>query len=321
MPRADYIAITSSPLYRLGTKRDLATLLGVELSELNQLVSDELYEEWTKKAAGKKDRIIEQPKRELAAVLARLQSVLSRVETPPWLMSGKKRTTPQDNAAIHAANSYAITVDIAQFYQSTKREYVYSAFKNLFGHTEDVASILASLVTYKGHIPTGTAPSQLVAFWAYKQTLARIQRLASLKGITMSLWVDDIIFSSPKPFPKNWVRDVQKIALEVGLSLKTNKTRYYSAKDHKSYTGTAVTPDGRMTVKNEKRKEIMDLVAGCRVESLNLKEARSLFGKLSAQRRNEPAFCEGMHSRLQPHLRQLERDKLAQKKKRRVGKR
>ncbi len=178
-----YISIEQSKLYRIGRKKDLSAILGVSLAELKLLTSDNNFKEWKKNQKGK-DRIIEQPNAELKLVLSKLHSFLKKVETPDWLLSGKKKIKPRDNADYHSKNQYMMTVDIKGFYQSTKREYIYSMFKNIFGQIDDVASLLADLVTYKGHIPTGAATSQLVAFWAYKQTFNRIHKLCVANDIS-----------------------------------------------------------------------------------------------------------------------------------------
>jgi hypothetical protein len=306
MSQPKYIPITKSRLYRLGRKADLAERLGLSLPDLKKLASDNFYREWVKQEKGKKDRTIEEPRPELANVLSRLHNLLKVVETPPWLMSGKKKISAQDNARIHQNNPHAITVDIASFFQSTRREFAYKAFRDLFKQTNDVASLLADLGTYKGHIPTGTATSQDIAYWAYAQTFERIQKLCQVNGIIMSLWVDDITFSSTKPFPKNWVPSIQAIAKSVELSLKTKKTKKYNPSEHKIITGSAISPDGDIRVKNEKRKEIVDILKGGRVEDLNLKETRSLLGKLTSQRQNEKDFFDGVYSRSRAHLKKLE---------------
>lgn len=308
MPREiEYVSIEKSKLYRIGRKRDLAKLLSIETSELIGLAHDTNYKEWSKKQPGKKDRTIEEPLPLLAKTLSELQSVLSKVETPPYLMSGKKRIKPRDNAEIHQFGKYVTNVDIERFFQSTKREFVFLAFKNDFQQTSDVASLIADIATYKGHIPTGTATSQLMAFWAYRKTFDRIYKLCVSKNIKMSVWVDDITFSSDKPFPNNWVRDVTKIMAEVCLTLKASKTKKYKLKDFKTVTGSAISPDGRIVVKNEKRKEIIDLLKNKKVEDLRLREARQLFGKLVAQRQNETAFFENVYQRCKVHLRKLEK--------------
>ena len=156
---------------------------------------------------------------------------------------------------------------------------------------------MSDIVTYKGHIPTGTSTSQIVAFWAYKKTFDRIHKLCLDNGITMTLWVDDIVFSSDIPFPKNWVYDIQKIMNNVSLNLKIQKTKAFSKKEFKLVTGTAISPKKEIRVSNKKRHEIIKLLNGRSVEDLNLKELMSLRGKLVSQRQNEVDFMNGVYQR------------------------
>lgn len=304
--------IERSSLYRLGRKKDLSRLLGVSLTDLKKLASDENYKEWSKKQTGKKDRVIEQPLPPLEVVLGRLHMLLSRIETPPWLLSGKKGVKPSDNARYHLKNGHMINVDIEGFYQNARREFVYRAFIHEFGQAHDVASLLANLVTYKNHIPTGTATSQIIAFWAYKKTFERIYGLCKSHDILMTVWVDDITFSSQKPFPKDWVKNIQSMMKQVGLSLKTAKTKSYSPKCYKIATGSAISPEGDIRVKNEKRHEILEVIKDKRVELLPLKNARQVLGKLVAQRQNEPEFFSNLYARTKKRVQIL----LKRKKKR-----
>lgn len=286
----------------------------MEISKLKTLSEDFNYKEWFKKEKGKKDRLIEEPLPELSAVLSKLHCVLRKVETPEYLFSGKRFTSAHHNAEYHKEKKYMITVDIEKFYQSTKREYVYTMFRDTFEQYNDIASLLANVVTYQGHIPTGTATSQLIAFWAYKKTFDRIYKLCRQKNITMSVWVDDITFSSSQPIPERWVKDIKAIMSEVHLSLKANKIKKYSANDYKVVTGTAISPSGGLKVKNQKRAEILALIEGRRVEDLDLKETRSLFGKLNAQRQNEGGFFQNVYERSKKRLVKLEKRNRARKK-------
>lgn len=311
----EYISVEESKLYGLRRKRDLANLLGISPSELNSFRGDENYEEWPKKTPGKKDRIIEEPLLPLAKALGKLHGLLSLVETPSYLMSGKKKVKPRDNAEIHQHGAHMINVDIEQFYNSTKREFVFETFKKVFKQADDVASVLADITTYKGHIPTGTATSQLMAFWAYKQTFDRIHKLCQSKNITMSVWVDDITFSSDRPLPRNWVKDISKIMTEVELSLKAKKTKIFTSKEYKTVTGTAISPAGEILVKNEKRKEIVDLLRERKVEDFRLKEARQLLGKLTAQRQNEADFFDSVYERCKQRVKKLEKARVKSERK------
>ncbi len=242
-------------------------------------------------------------------VLSKLHNILSEIQTPDYLLSGKKRIKPRQNADLHATNNFMINVDIAKFYQSTKKKYIFSAFKSIFDLSPDVSDLLANLVTYKGHIPTGTATSQAIAYWAYKKTFDRIHMLSLCQGILMSVWVDDIVFSSKTPLPKGWVKEISKIFYEVELSLKLQKTKKYNSKDFKTVTGTAISPKGELFVKNQKRKEIIDILRKKTVEDLNLKQSRSLFGKLTAQRQIQADFFEDVYKKTKKHLKSLEKNK------------
>lgn len=304
MEQHKYLPIERSGLYRTGTKRNLAALLGISVTVMKELASDENYKEWYKKEKNK-SRLIEEPRAALDKVQKNLFAQLRKIQMPPWLKSGQRGIKPQDNALAHCGNVFLVNVDIEAFFQSTKREFVYRCFQNEFRMTDDVASILADLVTYKGHIPTGTSTSQIMAFWAYKKTFERIQRLCESKRIEMTLWVDDITFSSPKPFPRGWTSDINKILGDVDLCLKTKKTKRYSNHEFKTVTGSAVSPEGHLLVRNAKRKEILDILAHRRVEDLTLKEARSLLGKLASQRQNEPDFFDDVYSRCKRHIRLL----------------
>ena len=296
------IPIESCGFFRLGTKRDLAKLLGYSVSDLKQFAKDECYTEWPKRGKNGKIRIIEQPSPELGRLQKRVHKLIRKVETPPWLMSGKRGISSQDNALVHCESPFVINVDIEKFFQSTKREFVFLCFQREFQIRSDVASLLADLLTYKGHIPTGTSTSQLMAFWAYKKTFLRICRLCEENDIVMSLWVDDITFSRSSPFSKNWVKSISHILKTVDLQLKINKTKKYSARDYKIVTGSGISPDGLLVVRNEKRKEILGLLGSRRVEDLPAREARSLFGKLTSQRQNDPDFFSPMYRRCRAHL-------------------
>lgn len=104
-------------------------------------------------------------------------------------------------------------------------------------------------------------------------------------------------------------RDVEGILAEGKLFLKHQKTKKYKSSDHKVATGSAISPSGELRVKNAKRKEILDILKGRRVEDLGLKEAQSLIGKLVSQRQNEAKFFNNLYLRARERLRVLERRK------------
>ena len=302
------LPIVKSELYRLGTKKDLARLLRVPAGDLKRLTRDENYREWPKREKNNKVRIIEEPLPTLKSLQRRLHQLLCKLETPSWLMSGKRGISPQDNARAHINEPFVVNVDIDGFFRNTKREFVYRCFQRTFGMRDDVASLLADLVTYKGHIPTGTPTSQLVAFWAYRPTFERLHAMSEAKGIRMTLWVDDITFGSTTCFPRGWTQTVNRQLSFVDLRLKVAKTKRYGESEHKLVTGSAITSDGRLTVRNAKRKEILDFLGSRRVENLSRKETQRLLGRLASQRQSDPDFFSSLYRRSRRHLANLNAD-------------
>lgn len=297
--------IERSPLYRLGKKSCLSCILQFSTSDIKMLRSDENYDEW-EKIEKTKNRTIEQAKPRLRKIHKRLHVLLQRIETPPYLKSGIKGSTIQSNAEIHASNHYMLKLDIQNFYQSSKREFVFTMFRDNFQQTPDVASILADLVTYKGHIPTGTSTSQIIAFWAYKKSFDKIYQLAQNASITMTLWVDDITFSSKNPIPKDFIEKVSSILNSVNLQLKTEKTESFGKENYKIVTGCALSPCGDLKIPNKKRKEIINITKGKSIESLPLDVLRTLIGKISAQRQTESDFFKKIYERALKQKKYLE---------------
>ena len=286
--------VKQSPLYRLGRKKDLATLLNVSVGDFSTLKQKSNFKEWT----NKQGRLIEEPAHTLKVLLSYLHKILQRIETPLYLMSGKAGVSSQCNATKHLETPYMINVDIEKFYQNSKREFIYSMFKDTFEQTNDIASLLADITTYDGHIPTGAPTSQILAFWAYKKTFDKIDTLSKSHDIIMTLWVDDITFSSKKPFPSNWIEDIKKILNKVDLNLKDNKTIKKTKNQFKGVTGTAISPQGEKKVKNKKRHKILKIIEEQPIEQMPEKTINSLLGQLSAQRRNEPSFFQNTYERV-----------------------
>jgi hypothetical protein len=101
-----------SPLFRLRSKRRLAKLLRVDLPELRRLArqSDTLYTEFEvdKKSGGK--RGVENPRRALKLVQARISRLLCRIAPPDYLFCPVKGRCYVRNAAQHRGQRVVISV-------------------------------------------------------------------------------------------------------------------------------------------------------------------------------------------------------------------
>ncbi len=259
MPQHKTYGLEKSPFFKVKSKRRLCSILNTSPYALKDLTTQENY--WIYDHVNpnnKKVRKIYAPKPEIKRIQKRFQELLSRISTPQYLFSGKKNICYIDNAEYHRMSIHAITIDIREFYTSARKEYIFKFFKHHLQMADDAAWLLADITTYNNFLPTGSPASQLLAFWAYKETFDRIENLASINNAKFSLFVDDMAFSSTIPFTKNFSFLVQSELNKVSLEINKRKTRKYSPNDYKLITGCVITPDNEKKVQNKKRKEMLD---------------------------------------------------------------
>lgn len=286
--------INQSPLYKLSSKRKLATILQIEYASLlrakdwiNYTVSE------IEKASGG-FRTIYDPCGELKQVQRRIKNLLSRISIPNWVFSGCKGVCHVDNGKYHEHSVYFIQSDLHAFYDSCSRERVYRLFKDRFKCSSDVSALLSDLTTLTLEdgstvIPTGSPCAQLVAFFAYQDMFNELLNLARNHRCKFSLYVDDLTFSSKTPFsnPTLFKKKVLQIVKRYGHSLSLSKTAYRSADETKIVTGVAITKEGVSAIPNKLRYKIVQGTAqSCAGDSST---ALSTLGRISSARMIEPS--------------------------------
>jgi len=133
---------------------------------------------------------------------------------------------------------------------------VSKGLRKTFGCSEDIAETLAKLSTVKGYVPTGSPVSQSLAFIVNLSIFNHINVYARDRGLTFTLYVDDLTFSGKK-IPKNFVSYVQN-HLEKNRGYSSHKVRQYNASTEKVITGVVIKGSAA-EVKNTQRKTITNL--------------------------------------------------------------
>jgi hypothetical protein len=104
-----------------------------------------------------KSRAIQWPKRRLQSIHARVHTLLSRVAVPEYLHSAVKGRSYVSNAAAHAGAASVVKIDVKKFFPSVSRAAIFRFFEQSLKCRRDVAGLLADILTYNGHLPTGGA--------------------------------------------------------------------------------------------------------------------------------------------------------------------
>ncbi len=275
--------LTQSPFYKVTTKKKLSNILRLENpSALKKIVRLETpYRKFDILQKGKM-RPVQVPTPELLPIHNRIFSLLKRLELPDYLHSGAKGRSYVSNAAAHRGTKKTYTTDIAKFYPSVTREKVETFFRDTMKCSVDVAAILSIITTCDDHIPTGSALSQLLAYFACKEMFDEIHRVSIDSNVVMTCYVDDLSFSGDA-VTRAWIYGkIKKIITRHGL--RSHKDKFFGPGKPKEITGIIV--DGNtLKVMNRLHKSIHDLTLKIAetedLETLN-KLFDSLIGKLSS---------------------------------------
>ncbi len=251
--------LDQSPFYRLHSRKSLALLLHVTLSDLNTMAGEQnsLYECYPKiieKDGKKKERFIERPKPHLRKVQKRLVQLLNRIQPPSYLHSAFRGRSYITNASVHSINSRIVKIDIRKFFPSAYAGYVYRSFSDIFECSPDVAATIARLTTAFGHLPTGGNSSSMISFFAFKKMFDEINALAIARGLVMSCCVDDMTFSGVGA-TSHFLNEVRTIVQRYGL--RVHKRHCFELAQTKIVTGVALTPKGHR-LPNARRKKLHD---------------------------------------------------------------
>ena len=277
--------VNQSPLYKLRSKKKLYILLGTTEKQFHELLKNSNY-----KVFSTGSRLIQTPRHKLKNIHRKINNYLTRVALPTYLHSGRKKHSPVSNAKAHIQSKEAIAVDIRRYFPSTKYPAVFKLFNDYFKCSPDVSGILARLCTYKGMIPTGSPLSMSLAFWANRELFGALEQHAKTNHLSMTLYVDDLVFSGEK-IPSGFQAEVLNKIREHGLTPHLGKLKFYSEGQPKQITGVIIS-EGEMRVKNKLLKDIYDLRKQLKTLKPDdqAKIAQSLTGKLSAAAQIDPRF-------------------------------
>lgn len=281
-PKDKTYSIKQSPLYKLCNRAKLSKLLGISPTELKHLSEETNYRSFKKGS-----KTIYYPKQKLKSVQKRFLALLRRIKTPEWLFSGKKGVSYIDNAKAHLENIYMVKLDIRSFYESCKSEYVFRFFKYKLEQVDDVAWLCADLVTYNTFIPRGSPTSQLIAFWSHSDLFEKINQISRRYNCDMSLYVDDMSFSSNNQIDKKIILEINTELKKENLCIKRKKTKNYSKDQYKIITGCIITPQGKLAVPNKLRHKIHNIL---KTKTKDKKTINKTAGLINSAKEIDPNF-------------------------------
>lgn len=159
----------------------------------------------------------------------------------------------KENASFHVDKKYVLNVDIKDFFNSVKKEYIrkYLSYKPFSINRNSVSSIIISeICTFNNSLPTGSVTSPFLSNIVLKELDYSLTMLAVKNKIIYSRYVDDLTFSTNKKIDfKNLVNSIGQRISKFGYKLNKNKTRLQCWGSRQIVTGLVVNK--KVSVKRE----------------------------------------------------------------------
>jgi hypothetical protein len=190
---------------------------------------------YRRNAVAKKDgseRVTWDAHKQLKAVQGRINQLFFHKVLFPLYLQGsiRDRAYPRDyvrNAEIHAGAHIAITLDIADFFPSTRAELVRDIWKNFFRFAPDVAEVLTCLTTKDDFLPQGARTSSYLANLVFWQREHNLVETLEKRGWRYSRLTDDMTISTTADTSEKELTDINRIAIGCfqgyGYSIKRSK--------------------------------------------------------------------------------------------------
>lgn len=273
-----------SQLYGLQSIEYFFSILDImPQSNINYLCSDKLYR--TVNIIGLKPCHV--PYGILKDIHIKTKNILSEIILPDNVFSpavkgqGKSAIS---HAKYHQYSKYLLAMDIKSFFENLKLKYIIKFFSNSLNIEYNTAVVISKILTFNGHIARGSCVSPILSHLSINNTFSKIQQYCKNRNLKLSIYMDDIIFSSDKKIDiAGIINFMTKVLSIIELKINYKKLRKYGINDNKRVTGVIITKDNKIRIQNKNRKKLKYII-----ENYNECDEDTIKGLLSYMRQIEP---------------------------------
>lgn len=199
-----------------------------------------------------KYRRIDNPTKQLKDIQKRvLEKILSHAELPAYMFGAVSGRTLVDHAREHVKNqaSTLVRMDISSYYPNVTCHHVYFVWHVVLSCPPPVARLLTELTTFEWHLPQGAPTSPAIANIFLASIYAPVCLASERSGLTITTWVDDLIFSGPAA--REIMETVRATLAAAGFRIASEKREILGTKSEKNVTGVRI---GRYGPRAPRRK-------------------------------------------------------------------
>lgn len=270
---------TPSNLYKLNSKKYLMNILHIyDKRFLQQSYVAKQISPYIR--SGRKPRLIEAPSPALKKIQSSIKRELDKIIIPENIFSGVKGKSYVGNAEVHTGIKYVLKIDLTAFFPYITRNLVYQFFEKSLKTAPDIACILTNLVTVdltqckikdvesietffikkkiktSNHLISGSPASPKLSYLVNYQMFDALQTFSDKNDLEMSVYVDDITFSSNHAISHRQKEIIYGIISKNTYRISANKLKYYTKRTPKRITGAIISSAGDLRIPNALRLSI-----------------------------------------------------------------
>lgn len=278
MNNGSFGPISHNNLSAVRTAFELSQFFRLPITELEALINSPTYQHFTleKKKGGQ--RHIQAPLGHLKSIQRKLNASLQvkYYALKPAYVHGFVINPTMDtkqcnialNASHHVGKKVLINLDLKDFFSSISASRVKALFSTEhFKFTDEIATALALLCTYRGHLPTGSPCSPVLSNFICLDLDASIQQFCSSRGLTYSRYADDLTFSSDQFIAPTTIAELKKLIVAHDFQINEKKFRLRAANRRQVVTG--LTVNGQVNVDRRFLKKTRAMLHDLKCNGLN----------------------------------------------------
>lgn len=248
-------ALSALGLPPVTSKRCLATMLGVNPGLVWSLASrPHRHYRTFDIPKGRGTRRINAPRVALKIIQKWLSYHLARaVPTPPHVYGFVPGRSHVGAAYLHRGAEWALSVDIANFFQTTPASLVRSTFEQL-GYDEAAAALLTSLTCYGGFLAQGAPSSPALSNLCFAKTDRALVGLSERHACMITRYADDIVLSGKGSIPAGLQDELRRVFEGTPWQLAPGKESVQPVKGRIKIYGLVVRGPSVRTTKGYRNK-------------------------------------------------------------------
>ena len=189
-----------------------------------------------------------------------LDNILINIPISDFAYGFKTGCSIKNNAMIHANHTYAICLDIKDFFPSIKFDSVVSIFSKC-GYSSSASKRLAQLCCYNRELPQGAPTSPQISNIICKDLDIQLNSIALKYDAAYSRYADDITFSANDDI-NDALPIIKKTIQSFGFQINNSKTTIYSKGQPKFITGLVVQ-NGTVRIPKKLKRELKKEIYYC----------------------------------------------------------